>query len=157
MDTRLACNTESAVRRGVFMSTTRATLRGAMSAMSAMSGLGARSTLRLAAVFALMLAMLFGPVTDPSATAIAAVAADTNDHASQERPLPAGAVEVVAEAEESRDELEEQGTTPATGLLCAGWSTLASLHPVAFRATWWVGRPRLGGAGGLGRGPPARV
>ena len=44
------------------------------------------------------------------------------------------AVEVVAEARKSRDELEEQSTGPAA-VLCAGWRTLVSLRPVALRAT----------------------
>ncbi len=116
---------------------------------------------RLGFVLAVVLAMLFGlrpEPSNPTVLGLGAVAADANDHANRQHEWPAGAVELVAEAEESRDELEERSDAPPpAGLLGAGAHALVSMHPVAFGATWWVGRPRLGGAGGLGRGPPTRA
>lgn len=123
-----------------------------------MASTGGHSRLCFGVVLALMLAMLLGPQREPPVCAAGGVGMGASAQASRQHPLPAHPRELVAEAENSRDELEELADTPAgTGLLRAGFIA-PTTRPVGSEPTWWVGRPRLGGgAGGLGRGPPARA
>lgn len=122
----------------------------------------AQVSFRLGLALSLVFAMLFGLAPEPSlhgvgsATTVVAVTTDANDHATQQHGRSSDARELVAEAEESRDELEESVKSPAA-TLSVGAPALVSERSLALDVTWRRGGPGLGGVVGLGRGPPTRA
>ena len=113
------------------------------------------ASLRVGFCLSLVIALLVGAWA--SKTQVDSVVDPDDGHASVHRDLgPLGRLELVAEAEEQdeRDDLEERTAEPASLVELDAPDLVVGRCPVG-DATPWSGRPRLGGAFALGRGPPS--